>query len=211
MKKYNTYLMLALLSIVLASCATTKTTSYSDPDFRGKKFNSICVYAEVEDLEMRKTLETKLADELKDNGIVTFIGIDLFPPTREWTDDQFQKTLKDIKVDGYLRVRLTNTDVRESIGNATTTTTTNGEKVKANRDNKEKYKEVSTSTTTVNRTKTFYSSFKTDLIEVASNKLAWTATSNSESGEWLGSEFNLIFGSFSSDIAKELKAKGHIR
>lgn len=196
------------LVFLLSSCASTKTTSYTDPDFTGKKYSKVCVYADVEDLESKQILERNIAESLQKQGIEAIKGADLFPPTRDWSDDQIQSKLLEKNADAYLLVKITDKSVKEEFHPGTSTSTTTGEvkKVKG----KEIYKETTTTTNNSSTSRQFFSSFKTTLIDVKTNRIAWTATSQSESGEGFSSGFELIYESLANDLVEELTQKGHL-
>lgn len=200
----------ASIALFLASCASTETRGISDPDFVGKQYQKIVIYATVPDLKSRQDLENLVVTEMMKRGITAYMGTNLFPPTREWSEDEMQKAMVDKGFDGFLKIDLVNQDVKETVDNATSTTTTTGEQSKT-RDGKTKYKETSTTTTNANVTKTFFSSFQTDLIDVKTNRKAWTATSNSQSGQGFSDDFSLIFESYAEDIVEHLKKHGHIK
>lgn len=196
-------------ALILTSCATTNTTSFTDPDFIGKRFYNICIYANVDDYQQKVELENEMTKVFSEKGVSVLQGSQLFPPTRKWTDEEIQKSLKDRNVDGYLLIQITNQFVKEEVGPATTTTSTKGE-AKEQKGGKTTYKEVSTTTTSQAVSKQFYSQFKTDLIDVKSNRVAWSATSLSNSGENFSQDYSWIYESYSEDILKELSKKGHI-
>lgn len=174
-KTINSFLILSI-SILLFSCASTRTTSFTDPDFTNKKFEKICVFVDVGDYEIKKSLETQIMSELKDYKVDAFIGSLLMPPTRTWTDEQIKYNLKKNEITGYLKVSIIEQNVINNFNNE----------------------------------RTYFSSFKTELIDVSTDRVAYSATSNSNSGEGFSGEFLLIFNSFSSDIVKDLKLNGHL-
>jgi hypothetical protein len=197
------------LGAILNSCVTTKTTSYSDPDFKGVKFTKLCIYADVQDLESRKKMESSVTEKLREAGILAYSGTDMFPPTRDWSDDAIRSELQKQNIDGYLLLQWLDSQVSERVNPGETRSETVQEKEK--RGGKvvtvEKTKTYQTDPSVE---RTFYSQFKAELIDVKSSKTAWVATSNSESGEFLGDAFDLIFDSYAKDIVEKLAKDGHI-
>lgn len=204
MKKYTILSILAVLVFSLASCVSTKTTSYSDPDYNGKKFNSICVYADLDDFEMREKLEAKLVKELKDLGVNATKGTEILPPTRVWTEEELKERLISQNIDGFLKVKINKTVIVDKMGRTTNTYSTDGDLALS----KDKIKELAKS---VNANRTFLSNFQSELIDLKNNKLAWSASSNSESAESFKSSSNVVIGSLVQDITRELKEKGHLK
>lgn len=208
-EKLTNNLLLLLIMVLVASCATTKTTSFTDPDFMGKKFSKICVVVEVGDFATKKELESKIRSELKDVNVEAVIGSDLFPPTRNWTDEQIKFQLNKMEIDGYLNVQILSQAVDDRLLGTSTFTETVGQETNVGK--KAKYIERTISNTTANTDRNYLSSFKTQLIDVTSDRVAYAATSNSQSGETFSGDFSLIFSSFAEDITKDLKAKGHLK
>lgn len=169
-------LLILTLSVLFFSCASTRTTSFTDPDFSSKKFNKICVFVDVGDYETKKKLESQVMSELKDYRVNVLIGSELLPPTRTWTDEQIKYNLKKNDVTGYLKVTITEQNVSNNMNNDLT----------------------------------FFSSFKTELIDVATDRVAYSATSNSNSPGGFSGDFILIFESFAEDIVNDLKLSGHL-
>lgn len=178
-KIVNSLFVFAFVAI-LASCASTKTTSFTDPDFINKKFSKICVVVDIGDLNVKKELESTIMSELKDNNIEVFSGSDMFPPTRNWTDDQIKFNLNKNEIDGYLNVKIVEKTIDDRF-------------------------------TDVGVQRKYFSNFKTELIDVESDKIAYTASSSSQSDEGFSGDFTLIFNSFAEDIISDLKSKGHIK
>lgn len=207
-KLINNLFILGIMLFVI-SCATTNTTSFTDPDFMGKKYSKICVVVEVGDFATKKELEKKICSELKNLRVETVIGSDLFPPTRNWTDEQIKNQLTKMEIDGYLNVQVLNQSIDDRVLGTTTVTETVGQE--SNTGNKGRYIQRTIANTTANSDRNYLSSFKTQLIDVTSDRVAYAATSNSQSGETFSGDFSLIFSSFAEDIAKDLKVKGHLK
>lgn len=204
--KISAWVLLFSFSIlILSSCASTRTSSYSDPDFIGKKYKSICVFVEVGDLQTKKMLEEKLASELKDENVDIIVGGNLFSPTRTWSSEQINYQLKKKEIEGYLLVQVLSQSANDIVTGTTTVTDT-----KQGTSNNGKQSNVSVAHTSVNSSTQYLSSFKTQIIDVESNRVAYIATSNSESEQGFSGDFTLILNSFASDIIKDIKAKGHL-
>jgi len=200
----------AFLVVLIASCATTETTTFTDPAFRGKQFGKICVLADVSDLKYKQKLEREMAKNLASIGATVTTGSQLFPPTREWTEEQMQEILTNEGIEGYLLVAWKDKQVQETYKPGQSVSETKGEVKK--RDGKDVYTERTvTSQTGGSVEKEFKSYFEAKLIDVKSRNTAWIATSYSQSGEWFGSDFDLIMESYAEDISKNLQKDGIVR
>ena len=212
--KKNYFLLLLfgiIAAVALNSCASTETTSFSDPDFRGKKYDNICVYAETSDLEWKDYIEKEMVNCLKDEGINAIQGSFLFPPTREWNDGQIEQTLRDKGLDGYILITIESQKVDEKYVPGEVVTEKKGE-TKKKKDSSEVYVETTTTKVKEGRVeKEYHTVFNTKLVDVASSRIAWTATSKSNSGEIFGKGFMPIFDSYASNITETLKEDGHIK
>jgi len=191
-------------AILFASCATTETTTFTDPAFRGKQFSKICVLADISDLKYKQKLEKELASNLAKKGVMVSTGSMLFPPTRQWSEEQMQEVLEKEGIEGYLLVAWKDKQVQETYKPGNSISETKGEVKK--RNGKDVYTERTvTSQTSGSVEKEFKSYFEAKLIDVMSKNTAWIATSYSQSGEWFGSDFDLIMESYAEDISEKLK------
>lgn len=203
-------LLLAISAIIIVSCASTETTTFTDPAFRGKQFTKICVLADITDLKYKQKLEKELAKQLSGKGVTITTGSNLFPPTRDWSEEQMQEVLINEKIEGYLLIVWKDKQVQETYRPGQAVSETKGEVKK--KDGKDVYTERTvTSQTAGSVEKEFRSYFEGKLIDVRTKATAWIATSYSHSGEWFGSDYDLIMESYAEDIAENLKKDGLIK
>lgn len=209
MKKYSIFILFFAFIALLSSCATTETTSFTDPDFIGQKFEKICVNAEFEDYKYKQMLEKSFVDNFREVGVYAVAAGNLLPPTREWTNEEIDKMLEKNNIDAYLSISWTDRHVDEKYTPGSVTTTTEGKTKKTKSG--EKYVETSTTTADPGSVeRKFYSTFYTKIISVKTAQVAWTATSQSESGEGPKGEYTYIMESLSEDIINTLAEDGHI-
>lgn len=203
-------LLLAISAIIIVSCASTETTTFTDPAFRGKQFTKICVLADITDLKYKQKLEKELAKQLSGKGVTVVTGSNLFPPTRDWSEEQMQEVLINEKIEGYLLIVWKDKQVQETYRPGQAVSETKGEVKK--KDGKDVYTERTvTSQTAGSVEKEFRSYFEGKLIDVRTKATAWIATSYSQSGEWFGSDYDLIMESYAEDIAENLKKDGLVK
>lgn len=208
----NILKLLFLLALVnfFISCASTETTTFTDPSFRGKQYGKICVLADISDLKYKQKLEKEVVKNLAGAGTQFILGSAIFPPTREWSEDQMHEVLTNENVDGYLLITWKDKQVQETFRPGSTVSETKGE-VKKERG-KDVYRERTVTTQTGGSVeREFLSYFEAKLIDVNTKGTAWIATSYSQSGEWFGSDYDLIMESYSKDIVENLIKDGFIR
>ncbi|MFP4527788.1 MAG: hypothetical protein ACLFQX_04495 [Candidatus Kapaibacterium sp.] len=210
-KRFFLAVLLPLIVVILAGCASTETTSFRDPEFIGKQYDKICVYADITDLKYRLLIENEMVKEFREAGVNAVRGYDLFPPTREWSDDDIHRALVDKSIEGYLLIAWTDRNVEQVYKPGDLVTETKKVKDK-DKKGKEVTKEKSVTYQTPGHTENkYYSAFETKLIDVKTSKVAWIATSQSESGESFSGDFRPIIDSYSDDIVETLGKDGLIR
>jgi hypothetical protein len=83
-------LVLTSAALLLACVARTSVTSFVDPAYRqARSFSSVAVFALGVGLEERQTIENTVAQRLADHGVRAIRGIDLVPPTRQVTEEEW--------------------------------------------------------------------------------------------------------------------------
>jgi hypothetical protein len=210
-KKTFLPLAIALIAVILSGCATTETTSYRDPEFVGKQYDKICVFADIDDLKYRQMVEDEMVKDFRETGIYAVQGAMLFPPTRQWSDEDIHKVLVEKNLDGYLLIAWTDKHVDQVYKPGELVTETKKVKDK-NKKGKEVTNEKSVTYQTPGHTEnTYYSAFETKLIDVKTSKTAWMAHSKSESGESFSEDFKPIIDSYSDDIVETLGKDGLIK
>lgn len=166
-----------LIIFLLVGCASTKMTSFKDPDYQKAEFKRILVVANTNDLEDRQTLESKMVKEFSSIGVYALESFRLFPPTRELTDEDKVELLLKNDIDAFISISVGESGVSEVYVPQTSSTT----KTKGNVNvygNTATYKEKSTTTYqggyTLNKP---WAEFETRLYDVSSGQMAWIASS----------------------------------
>ena len=193
---YKSLVLVILVALFTTSCISIDTSSYSDREFKKKKYNRICVYSLDENLVYRSLLERTIVRQLTELSVDAIKGSYLFPPTRVHEDSEFQPELLKNGVDGFLKVEIVQDNMQ------------NGIKPIAN----ETESEITSSSYVVNdanSSKRFR--FKIVLIDVKTNKVAWVGSSETFSYNLLNmGDRETLFLKFSQTAVEELQAKGHI-
>jgi hypothetical protein len=100
--------ILVLLGVfVLSACfpSSFRTLTFPDPAFTGKQYEKFCVAAFIsDDAFLRKQYEVSFAKEFTEEGLIAESSLNLFPPTRDWSDEQIHNKLNDYGFDAYLLI-----------------------------------------------------------------------------------------------------------
>jgi|GEM_PF-2574032 len=101
----------------------TYVNSYSDPDFIGKEYNKVIVFADLSNNLENQFLEDEISKYLQEEMVLSGSYLRLFPPTRNWTEDKIAKQLKKMKYDGFIQISIDNIITKEKVIPAQTITT----------------------------------------------------------------------------------------
>jgi hypothetical protein len=91
--------------LLLASCATTKVTSFKDSEYAKSNYNKIAVWALMGPVSRQK-MERALVVSLGEQGVSAISLIDLIPPTRDPSGKEIKQTIQGQGCDGVLVIRL---------------------------------------------------------------------------------------------------------
>ncbi len=171
------YFISLLSAFLIVGCASTRMTSFRDPDYQKAEFKRILIVANTNDLEDRQKLESKMVDEFTDIGVFALESFRLFPPTRELTDENKIELLLKNNIDAFISISVGESGVSEVYVPQTSSTT----KTKGNVNvygNTATYNEKSTTTYqggyTLNKP---WAEFETKLYDVSNGQMAWIASS----------------------------------
>ena len=201
--KIYTNLLLIFLAVILSNCASTRLTSFKDPDYKYANFNRILIVVNSNDLEKRLQLETAIVKAFEGTGIYALEGFNLFPPTRVLSDQEKVSLLVENKLDAYISVIVGEIGTEEVYVPPTSSTT----KTKGNVNvlgNRATYEEKSK--TTYQGGYSFskpWAEFETKLYDVSNGRMVWISTSFT-GGNALAS-FNTLINSFSNEIVNRLE------
>lgn len=206
--KYKITAALALV-VLLQSCVSIETTSYSDPDYIGKPYSKICVYSVETDLNSRSKIERVFVEEFLDEGITAVEGSMIFPPTRTWKEEDFQKTLLANGFDGFLKIEIMDENV-----NVTTNPVYDTDTYTSTRENDDGESETITETRTrvsENTNVYLHNKFQADMIDVKTNNVAWRGFSATDADMTMfGMDREVVIEKFAEGVIEELKVKAHI-
>ncbi len=99
-------LVLGALCVALSACASTKMTCFSDPSFQGAQFSNFVVQVANGDLEAQSLISSKACEALSAEGAHCTPALEVFPPTRTFSNQEKADLLRSKDVDGYLVIIL---------------------------------------------------------------------------------------------------------
>lgn len=176
MNSIKYFINLAFL-LFLFGCASTRMTSFKDPDYQNTEFKRILVVANTNDLEDRQKLEFKMVEAFSEAGVYALESYKLFPPTRELTDEEKVDLLLKNDIDAFISISVGESGVSEVYVPQTSSTTKTKGEVNVY-GNTARYKEKSTTTYqggyTLNKP---WAEFETKLYDVSNGQMAWIASS----------------------------------
>ncbi len=186
-------LLILLISFLCLSCASTKISSFSNPDVDFSKYKTILVCGDCQDIEFRKALETDIVNAFTEKSITAISYITIISPVKEYTEEELKKIYSDNKIDAFLTVTIISSS-KETVYIPPTTTTNYTSRYENGRLVQVPY------TTTSGGYSVSYpkTSFEIILKDINTNEIAFKATAKSE-----GDEFSSM-KTLSKSLAKEI-------
>lgn len=190
-------LLILLISFLLfVSCATTKISSFKNPDIDFSNYQKMLILGNSRDIDFRKTIETDLVTAFTEQSIGAVSSIELISPVKEYTAEEIQKILSENNIDGYLSVAVV-TALEESAYVPQTSYT----------NYRSQYVNGQLISTPYTSTYGGYSvsypkaSFEIILTDIKTGQIAFKATANSEGDEF--SDMKTISKSLAKKIVEE--------
>lgn len=193
------------ITMALTGCpmARTELSGFIDPDFENHEaYSTILINAKEEDLQVRLNMETIYANYLKSKYACTaYSAIKLMPPTKTYSTAETNKIYQKYGVDAVLEVSTTQQGEELEYVPKTTTTTKQGNV------NGGAHGAVYHESTTKSESGGYYVSspwakFRVNLLDVKTNKIAWTASSKTEGNRF--AEFKDLIQSQATAVAEEM-------
>lgn len=115
MKKLMTFLVLITLAAFLHSCgsSTDITGSWKNPKISDVKYDNILVASMTNNIRAKSSIESKLAEELRDEGVTVSLSSEVFPPNFTESNNDRQAMLDKIRdngADAILTITLIDTE-----------------------------------------------------------------------------------------------------
>lgn len=195
---------IAVLSLILmAGCATTSLTSMINPQWESRPFNRVLVLMAVDDLDVRREVETGLAEHTEAAGTELVPSFQILFPGDSYTQEEVVRILTEQRIDGALLITQgqsgTNTNVLP-------TTTTTGCSLWTSSQGCVQTRSTTSGGGTVSKPWAEYSVFFLDL---HSMETAWIASASSSGNAFAG--WDDLRSSMIDETLKALQADGILR
>ena len=191
---------LPIVGFLLFGCASTRITSFTDPDYSNIQFRKILVVGNTNKLDDRLNLEEQLTKVFIDNGIEAIASYTIFPPTRSLSDNKKESLMLENEIDACLMVYFGERGIQQvQIPLVSKNTTGKMEE----HGNRLEYKETTTyiGGQIVDKP---YAEFEMKLYDVYNGKMAWIADSFTGGNAY--ADFNTVYSSFCNKIVDQLGA-----
>lgn len=198
--------LVCVFATISSGCASTKITSFTDPDYTKSVFHRVLVIANSERLDARLGLEDMMVKEFSKKKIFAIQSYKLLPPTRYISDSLKIEILLKNNIDSYISIFFGGKGIEQEyippLRNSTSshgTISVSGNTATIN----------TTSTTTNNQGVTIskpWAEFDTRFFDVANGRIIWMA--NTFTGGNALSNFSTVNFSFCSQIVSDLFTNG---
>ncbi len=168
---------------LLSGCAASSTTSYRDPAFATATFGKVAVLASGMQLGERSELEGRLAGALQQKHVASAPVITLLPPTRQLTDEEMGELLRGRGFDALLVI----------------TRVESGSRLEPS------WSTILGGSSANDTAERLHAAFDASLVDLASNQVAWVASSRTGGSEYASTSD--LLDSFASRTADELAEK----
>jgi hypothetical protein len=168
---------------LLSGCASTSTTSYRDPAFASATFHKVAVLASGMQLAERGELEGRLAGALQQKHVDAAPVIKLVPPTRQLGEEELGDMLRGQGFDALLVVQ----------------------RLEAGAKLEPSWSTILGGSSANDTSERLYAAFDASLVDLASNQVAWIASSRTGGSEYASTSD--LLDSFASRTADELAEK----
>ena len=98
------------LAFSVAGCVTTSMQGYADRVLPSQRLTHVAAVVSAP-LPLAQSLQASLATEGAKNGVAVEDALTIFPPTRQYTNAEVKRELKDRGIDGVLVVNVADTGV----------------------------------------------------------------------------------------------------
>lgn len=102
--------LILIFLIALGSCASTRISSETQPEFKLSSYRTVVVSAPTKDLKLRERAEKAFAKQLEKQGLTVYLGIEITPPNINYEDGQIGRIYLEEGVEGVFTVELTGFD-----------------------------------------------------------------------------------------------------
>lgn len=104
MKKTLVAVALMMAVVFVSGCTMTNLVSYTDPAYKETVFQNVLIVVPDSSFERREKLEEIITKNLIKKGIQATKSIDLFPPTRTFSEEELSQILIQNGIESFLVV-----------------------------------------------------------------------------------------------------------
>ncbi len=186
--------------LLTTGCISTNVKGYTDNNYQKYNIKMMAVRAPNSGFEFGELLEKSMVDELEDEGVKAGMFIKMFPPTREWTNEQVTQKLLNDGFDSIMYINLGGSDTSSNtigyINNGTASVYGNTASINS----------YSTPVVATHR----YTSTRIKIYSVKSGELVWVADTNTSAGGLFYIGDRTTTDSIAEDVVESLKRSGHM-
>jgi len=187
---------------VLVSCASTKMTSFKDPDYKKAQFKIILIVANTSDLGKRQKLEFTMVKKLYQVGVTAVESYNLFPPTRDLSENEKIELMNQYNIDSYISISVGETGI-DVVTVPITSTTTKTKGYINDYGNAANYSEKSTTTYQGGQTYSKpWAEYETILYDVTNGRKVWIASSFTGGNAY--ASLNTLIDSYCDEVVEML-------
>lgn len=95
-------IIIFLIAALISSCASTKIKSVVDSNYQSKNYTDILILSTFSDLIYKSAIEDKCLKYCRWENINAYTGSELIPSTREYSNSEINKIMKENDIDGIL-------------------------------------------------------------------------------------------------------------
>ena len=189
-------LLLVIILLFLTSCATTKISSFINPDIDISNYKNILVFGNIRDIEIRKTLESDIVSAFIENNLNCISSINIFSPLKDYSEQEREEILIKNNIDGIITVCIISAGENSAYIPQQTYINYSSQYVNG------QLISIPYTTTSGGYSVSYpKADFEITLTDIVSGKLAYKATANSEGDEF--SDMKTISRSLAKEIVKE--------
>lgn len=197
----RTVLMSTGVLILLSGCASTRITSQADPTRGQAVYDTMMVYANFEDLDLRKRGEDELQTRLTARGVICHRASDVFFPGGTYTADEARDRLATLGIEAIVVVAAYDAGTSETYVPPTYytegTAWGSGNTVRGR---------ATTRTVGGQTYKKPWARFQADVFDVRSERRTWVATANTKGNAY--ASWRTLVGSLCAKVVRQLGTDG---
>jgi hypothetical protein len=118
--RWASLFLIIILVLLIIGCATTEVASIKNPLYENIKYDKVLILTYFDDIDYRQEAENCFVIILKESGIKAVRSIDLFPPYKNYTNDEFDQIILDHKIEGIFSIVLKDTSTTTDYYGGTT-------------------------------------------------------------------------------------------